>query len=76
MLVSAAPVELVDLAALHARLAVGDGVRAVFNHALPPDQERFRDTPGFITPPLVYLTSEALAAMRELLVERLESAVG
>ncbi len=76
VLVSAAPLELVDLEALHARLAAGDGVRAVFNHALPPDLERFRDTPGFVTPPLVYLTPEAHGLMQELLVERLESAGG
>lgn len=72
VLVSAAPVELVDLEALHARLAAGDGVRAVFNHALPPHLERFRDTPGFVTPPLVFLTPEAHGQMQELLVERLE----
>jgi phosphoglycerate dehydrogenase-like enzyme len=76
VLVGAAPMELVDLDALHARLAAGDGVRAVFNHALPPDLERFRDTPGFVTPPLVYLTPEAHGLMQDLLVERLETAAG
>ena len=70
VLVCTAPLELIDLAALRARTETGE-VRAILNHALPDTIAYFDGCPGFVDPPLVYLTAQSHALMQGALVARL-----
>ncbi|WP_067897173.1 2-hydroxyacid dehydrogenase [Nocardia vaccinii] len=70
VLVCTAPLELIDLPALRARTETGD-VRAILNHALPGTIADFEGCPGFVDPPLVYLTDQSRALMQAALVTRL-----
>lgn len=72
VVVSTAPMALIDRAALARRLARED-IRVICNHAGPEDIAELGRYPGFGYPPLVYLTPQAHATMQELLVSNLRT---
>ncbi len=67
-----APIELVDLTALRERTATNE-LRVILNHALPDTMSYFDDCPGFIEPPLVYLSPEAHRIMQDRLLSDLRA---
>ncbi|WP_216895710.1 2-hydroxyacid dehydrogenase [Nocardia alni] len=70
--VCTAPLELVDLTALRERTTAND-LRVVLNHALPETMSYFDNCPGFIEPPLVYLSPEAHRIMQDRLLSDLRA---
>jgi lactate dehydrogenase-like 2-hydroxyacid dehydrogenase len=72
VVVSAAPMALIERSALTRRLALED-IRVICNHAGPEDIAELGQYPGFIYPPLVYLTPQSHAAMQELLLSNLRT---
>lgn len=67
VVVCTAPLALLDLAALRERTRTGE-VRAILNHATPEEISYFDGCPGFIYPPVVYLSPEAHLVMQDRLL--------
>lgn|GEM_PF-4492650 len=75
VLVCTAPLDLLDLDALRERTATGE-LRVILNHALPETVSFFGGCPGFIDPPVVYLSPQAHRTMQDHLLSGLRASAG
>ncbi|MGF6885824.1 lactate dehydrogenase-like 2-hydroxyacid dehydrogenase [Nocardia sp. GAS34] len=72
VLVCTAPLALLDLAALRERTNTGE-LRAILNHATAETISYFEDSPGFIYPPVVYLSPQSHLTMQNQILNGLRS---